>query len=122
TQRQVMLVPGGGLVLDTPGMRELRLWDDGDAREGLDDTFAEIAALGQRCRFRDCTHRGEPGCAVQAAVENGTLDKERWESFAKLERELSSLAARQDVRLAAERKKAMKRLARAIRARGKKGG
>lgn len=116
TERQLMLVPGGGLVLDTPGMRELRLWDDGDAREGLADAFADIAALASACHFRDCTHHGEPGCAVEAALDDGALDADRWASFAKLERELSSLAARQDARLGAERKKAMKVIARARRA------
>ena len=84
TTRELFLLPGRGLVLDTPGMRELQLWD---ATDGLDQVFAEVNAIAQRCRFRDCAHESEPGCAVQEALTAGTLDRERWESLRKLERE-----------------------------------
>lgn len=84
TARELFALPGGGLILDTPGMRELQLWDAG---EGLDHTFADIAALAAQCRFRDCSHQSEPGCAVRAALENGELDAERLESLRKLEAE-----------------------------------
>lgn len=84
TRRQLLLLPCGGMVIDTPGMRELGLWDDS---LGLDKSFADIDTLSSQCRFRDCTHAGEPGCAVRAALEGGTLSPERWASFQKLRAE-----------------------------------
>ena len=71
-------------MIDTPGMRELGLWDAGD---GLDRTFSDVEALAARCRFRDCTHTGEPGCAVAQALETGSLDRARWQSYQKLRTE-----------------------------------
>jgi len=71
TRRELLEVPGGGCLIDTPGMRELGLWEAGD---GVDKTFAELTELAAACRFRDCQHQGEPGCAVAAALESGTLD------------------------------------------------
>ena len=114
THRELFPLKAGGLVLDTPGMRELRLWD---ATEGLDATFAEVAAFAARCRFSDCAHDAEPECAVRHAVEDGTLSAERWASFDKLQRELSALARRQDVRIAAEEKRRIKVFSRAARVR-----
>ena len=70
THRQLVLLPGGGLVVDTPGLRELQLWDSSD---GLGETFADIEELCSACRFNDCAHRTEPGCAVQAALATGEL-------------------------------------------------
>ncbi len=93
THRQLVLLPGGGLLLDTPGMRELQLLDD----DGLDDVFSDIAALAEGCRFRDCGHDTEPGCAVKNAVASGALDSERFEHYRKLEHEARSNALRQDV-------------------------
>lgn len=84
TRRQLLLLPCGGMVIDTPGMRELGLWDDG---QGLNRSFADIDALTSQCRFRSCTHTGEPGCAVKAALADGTLSPERWSSFQKLRAE-----------------------------------
>lgn len=84
TARELFVLPHGGLILDTPGLRELQLWD---ASEALGQTFAEIEALAQDCRFRDCTHEAEPGCAVRAAIASGTLDVQRLESMRKLEAE-----------------------------------
>jgi ribosome biogenesis GTPase len=92
THRQLVLLPGGGLLLDTPGMRELQLADD----EGLGNVFADIAALAARCRFRDCRHDSEPGCAVKAAVESGELDAERVEHYRQLEREARAYDLRHD--------------------------
>ncbi|MBN1611579.1 MAG: ribosome small subunit-dependent GTPase A, partial [Polyangiaceae bacterium] len=83
THRQLVLLPGGGLLLDTPGMRELQLLDE----EGIDDVFGDIVALACHCRFRDCSHESEPGCAVKAAVQSGRLDGERLEHYRQLERE-----------------------------------
>jgi ribosome biogenesis GTPase len=95
THRELVLLPAGGLVLDTPGMRELGLWDS-DA--GLSATFADIEALAERCRFDDCAHQSEPGCAIHAALADGELDLERWRSFQKLQRELAHLDRRDDWR------------------------
>ena len=83
TRRQIHLLPGGGLILDTPGMRELALWDG----EGLDQSFADIDELAATCRFGDCAHAAEPGCAVRAAIAAGSLPAARLESLRKLQRE-----------------------------------
>jgi ribosome biogenesis GTPase len=95
THRQIVRLPSGALLLDTPGMRELQLWS---ADEGLEKSFADIEALAAGCRFSDCGHDSEPGCAVRAALQDGTLDPERLESFRKLEKELGYLERKQDVR------------------------
>lgn len=92
THRQLVLLPGGGLLLDTPGMRELRLLD----KDGIDAVFGDIAALAGHCRFRDCGHDSEPGCAVRAAVESGNLAADHFEHYRKLEREAQANALRQD--------------------------
>ena len=103
THRQLVLLPGGGLVLDTPGLRELQLWESSD---GISETFADVEELAAQCRFSDCARRSEPGCAVQAAIEDGTLPFGRWASYKKLQRELAHLERRLDKRLqAAERKR-----------------
>lgn len=90
TARRLFELPGGGSVIDGPGIRELRLWDAG----GLAAAFDDVAALAAGCRFRDCSHAGEPGCAVAAAVEAGGLDAGRLESLRKLEREAALQEAR----------------------------
>jgi ribosome biogenesis GTPase len=93
THRELVPLPGGALLLDTPGMRELQLWgDDTD----MDGTFPDIAQLAEGCRFRDCAHEAEPGCAVRAALADGSLEAARFESWGKLRRELRWLALRQD--------------------------
>jgi len=91
TRRELVLLPGGGLLIDNPGMREVHLWlGDG----GLEDAFDDIAELAAQCRFTDCRHHTEPGCAVRAALETGELSRARWESYQALERELAELADR----------------------------
>lgn len=102
THRQLVLLPEGGLVLDTPGMRELQLWESSD---GLGETFSDIEELAARCRFNDCAHRTEPGCAIQAALEDGTLELGRWASYGKLQRELAHLERRLDKRAQADERK-----------------
>ena len=99
THRELVPLPQGALLLDTPGMRELQLWGD---HEGLEGAFPDVAVLAGQCRFRDCSHASEPGCAVRAALADGTLDAERFASWTKLQRELRWLASRQDARLRAE--------------------
>lgn len=99
TYRELIPLPGGGLVMDTPGMRELQLWTD---EAGLNRSFEDIEELAAFCRFGDCSHEKEPGCAVQQAIKDGTLDAARWRAYQKLKRELEYLSARQEgkVRLA----------------------
>ena len=102
THRQLVPMPDGGLVLDTPGMRELQLWESAD---GLGETFADIEELAAGCRFNDCAHRTEPGCAIRAALDAGTLEFGRWASYGKLQRELAHLERRLDKRAQADERK-----------------
>jgi ribosome biogenesis GTPase / thiamine phosphate phosphatase len=103
THRELVLLPGGGLILDTPGMRELGLWD---ASEGVSGAFEDVEELFADCRFSDCAHEAEPGCAVRGALADGTLDEARWDSYVKLQRELAHLERKGDPRaMSAERKK-----------------
>ena len=117
THRQLLVLPGGGLVIDTPGLRELQLWDVGSA--GLESTFADVEELAGDCRFRDCTHVHEPGCAVLAAVESGELPRERLDSWRKLQRELRSIAMRHDAVLRREEVRKWKLRSREGRARAR---
>jgi ribosome biogenesis GTPase len=110
TRRELFPTPWGGLVLDTPGMRELQLWDAG---EGVEAAFSDVETLAQGCRFRDCRHQGEPGCAVGAAVAGGTLDPERFASYRKLEREVEQLRARTDIQAREREKQRIKALSKA---------
>jgi ribosome biogenesis GTPase / thiamine phosphate phosphatase len=112
TTRELVLVPGGGLVLDTPGMRELQLWD---VTEGFGTAFGDVEALFEHCRFRDCRHEREPGCAVKRALADVSLDPDRYRSYQKLQRELRMLELRQDQRARAEEGKKRRRQARARR-------
>ncbi|MBE7439393.1 MAG: ribosome small subunit-dependent GTPase A [Spirochaetales bacterium] len=90
--RKLFFLPGGGMVIDTPGMRELQLWD---AEEGVSETFPEIEETGKHCRFRNCRHENEPGCAVLLAVDGNELSRERLLSYVKLRREAEAFALRQ---------------------------
>jgi ribosome biogenesis GTPase / thiamine phosphate phosphatase len=103
TQRQLFRVRGGALVIDTPGIRELQLWD---AEVGFESTFGDIEAVGAQCRFRDCRHEDEPGCAVVEAVAQGQLAATRVASFSKLRREQTTVAARGDPLHAKRQKRA----------------
>jgi len=116
TRRQLFALPSGGLVIDTPGMRELGLAERG---HGLDDAFADIAELAGACRFRNCQHRGEPGCAVDTAIASGGLDPDRLDSPHKLERELEAIERRRDPALAREERTRMRAVNKAQRARTK---
>jgi ribosome biogenesis GTPase / thiamine phosphate phosphatase len=93
TARELLCLPGGAMVIDTPGLRELQLWD---AADGVSRAFADIDELAAECRFRDCRHQNEPGCAVQAALQAGTLDEGRLENRRKLEREAAFLQRKID--------------------------
>ena len=94
TSRELVPLPGGGVLLDTPGIRSLELW--GGAPEAVDASFTDIDDLAETCHFTDCEHRTEPGCAVLAAVADGSLDARRFESYRKLERELAAFERRHD--------------------------
>ncbi len=114
TWRHLVPIPGGGVLIDTPGMRELQLWA---GEESLDYSFSDIAALAENCRFNDCKHLQEPGCAVRQAVDDDGLDAARLESFHKLQRELRFLASKQDhlLRIAERNRwKAIHKAARAL--------
>jgi ribosome biogenesis GTPase / thiamine phosphate phosphatase len=113
THRELVPLPDGGLLLDTPGLRELQLWT---ADSGLDETFTDVSDLAAQCRFNDCSHDGEPGCAVRAALADGSLDRERLASYEKLQRELHRLEVRLDKRLLSEERKKRRAFARSIRA------
>jgi ribosome small subunit-dependent GTPase A len=112
TARELHLLPGGGLLVDTPGMRELALYDDG---EGVDTAYADVTALAADCRFRDCQHRTEPGCAVAAAIEDGSLDPARYSAWRKLQAEAHRQLLRVDARARAAEKARLRSFHRAIR-------
>jgi len=112
TWRELIILPHGGMIIDTPGLREIQLWADQDS---LDATFTDIEQLAADCRFRDCTHRREPDCAVRQAAEEGRLDPERLKSYLKLRKELRHLEIRQDQRARLDDKARWKKLSKAIR-------
>jgi ribosome biogenesis GTPase / thiamine phosphate phosphatase len=103
--RELIVLPGGGLVIDTPGMRELQLWDAGDA---VRETFDDVDGLASGCRFTDCRHREEPRCAVKAAVEDGRLEASRLESYHKLQAEIAYVERQQDERAQIDEKRRWK--------------
>ena len=109
THRELIVLPQGGLVLDTPGMRELQLWD---GEGGLHIAFADIETIASHCYFSDCRHRDEPRCAIRKALADGAIDTARYESYEKLQKELTYLARKQDVRSAIAEKKRWKKLSR----------
>jgi ribosome biogenesis GTPase len=110
--RQLVVRPAGGMIIDTPGMRELQLWDT----DSMDESFADVTALAGACRFRDCRHESEPGCAVKAAVDAGDLDAGRYESFLKLQAEQAATARLRDERAQIVAKRQARTISRAIRA------
>lgn len=110
TRRQLHLLPGGGLVLDTPGMRELALWES----EGLEQTFADLDDIVARCRFGNCSHHGEPGCAIAAALADGSLDPDRLEGWRKLVRESAHHERRVDALARAEERRKWKAIGKSV--------
>ena len=101
THRELLVLPNGAMVIDTPGMRELGMWD---AASGVEQTFADMEALAARCRFRNCSHTSEPGCAIRDALQRGELDSRRWQSYQKLKSETSYAADSESYLAAKERK------------------
>jgi ribosome biogenesis GTPase len=112
TARELHLLPGGGMLVDTPGMRELGLYDDA---EGVDTAYADVASLAAECRFRDCGHRSEPGCAVAAALDDGSLDPGRYRAWRKLQAEAHRQLLRVDARARAQERARMRTFSRALR-------
>jgi len=119
SHRELVELPGGGMVIDTPGIRELQLWDVGSSG-ALEEAFADVDALVAQCRFNDCEHRTEPDCAVRAALANGSLAAERYASWQKLQRELRAIAVRSDARLRREEKKKWQERAKVGKARARR--
>jgi len=113
TRRMLVALPGGGALIDTPGLRELALWA---GQEAVDDVFAEIAAWARGCRFQDCGHAGEPGCAVAAALEAGELEAGRWASYQKLRAEARYHERTVNQSAAAAEKRKWKSIHKALRA------
>ena len=111
THRELFVLPGGALLIDTPGIRSLEL---AGADEGVDTAFDDINALADACRFRDCRHEGEPGCAVRGALDDGSLTIDRLESHRKLERELAFAERKGDPRAQAEERKRWKAIHKSV--------
>jgi len=102
TQRELIVTPSGFIVIDTPGMRELQPWD---AAAGIDAAFGDVTALAGQCKFRDCAHTGEPGCAIAAALAGGSLDSARWQAYLRMQR-ASAYEVRRTDRASQQRQKA----------------
>lgn len=113
THRELVVLAGGAVLIDTPGLRAVQLWD---AQQGLEQAFSDVEALSQECRFHDCAHETEPACAVLGAVESGALAAARLDSYRRLQRETAWLANRHDARLRAEAHRRWKTVAKANRA------
>jgi len=107
TRREMVFLPGGGIIVDTPGMRELRMWGD---ESSVTEIFSDIEELATQCRFRDCEYRQEPGCAIHRAIGQGVLDAGRFESYLQLQREMAHLARRQDNKARLEEKAKWKKI------------
>lgn len=112
THRELIILPSGGLLIDTPGMREIQIWA---RNEGLQSTFSDIETIAKLCRFRDCQHEKEPGCAVQQAILEGTLDKQRFHNYQKLEQEVAYLSRKQDKKAQLVEKEKWKKIHKALR-------
>ena len=108
TVRELFQIPQGGMIIDNPGMRELQLWVD---RDGMQDSFEDVEAYAAHCRFRDCGHETEPGCAVLTALSNNELDEKRYLNYIKLKKELEFLATRQDHKARLEAKARERKIA-----------
>ncbi len=112
THRELIPLATGGCVIDTPGLREIGLWDVGGS---VDEAFSDITELALQCKFTDCTHAHEPGCAVQSAIEEGMLEAGRYESFLKLKREADYIASKSDITKQQERKAREKKMGKNIK-------
>ncbi|MEH6987293.1 ribosome small subunit-dependent GTPase A [Cytobacillus firmus] len=107
THRELILLPEGAILIDTPGMRELQLWE---SESGLSESFTDIEQAAENCRFRDCTHENEPGCAVHMLIEEGSISRARLNSYKKLLKELAYLDRKQDKRAQSDERKRWKKI------------
>jgi ribosome biogenesis GTPase len=107
TRRELILIPGGGLIIDTPGMRELQLWE---GEGGLENLFDDIEKLASQCKFSDCKHKSEPGCAVRRAIKKGELDEDRYKSYLKMAREIKYFEFRKDHLASIQERKRWKKI------------
>jgi ribosome biogenesis GTPase / thiamine phosphate phosphatase len=114
SHRQLVQLPQGGMIIDTPGLREAQLWE---GEEALGGVFEDIEELALRCRFADCAHATEPGCAIKAALVDGSLDAGRFQSYRKLQRELRAMAAKTDARIRGEERRKWKQISLAAKVR-----
>lgn len=114
--RDLVIAPGGWLLMDLPGIREVQAWTD----ERVDDTFGDVEAVFEQCRFRDCSHESEPGCAVREALDSGALSRERYANYRKVQQELQQLAERRDQRAALDEQRELRRVQQAQRRTPKK--
>ncbi|MFC5591768.1 ribosome small subunit-dependent GTPase A [Sporosarcina soli] len=112
THRELVQIPGGGILIDTPGMREFQLWD---THESLDSGFKDIEAFAEACKFNDCQHNNEPGCAVQEALATGELPADRYASYLKLQKELAYLDRKMDRAAQAEERNKWKQITKSMR-------
>ncbi len=108
THRELVMLDNGTMIIDTPGMRELGMWD---VTDGLSTTFHDIEQLASKCKFRDCSHKAEPGCAVKAALEDGELSNDRWENFAKLRKEAKFAEKKENINIRLKGKSRVKSIA-----------
>lgn len=113
-----MMLGWGAMLIDTPGLRELQLWGE---TQSVQDTFQDISALAAACRFTDCSHGSEPGCAVSQALQDGYLDQGRYESYIKLQREIAYLKRKEDPRAQREEKDRWKKIHKEVKQIYKKG-
>jgi ribosome biogenesis GTPase len=112
SHRELLLLPSGGLIIDSPGLRELQLWG---GEEGIQDSFDDIIELGLQCRFRDCKHDAEPDCAVKQSLENGTLEAGRYESYLKLQKEIAYRESRSNATAQRVEKERWKKISKEIK-------
>jgi ribosome biogenesis GTPase len=112
THREMVLLPTGGLIIDTPGMRELQLWE---GERGVEEAFDEIEALMENCKFTDCSHTNEPGCAVLEALDSGELDDDRYKSYLKLKREAKYFERKNSTKEMLNEKKKWKAMSKSLK-------
>lgn len=117
THRELVVIPEGGAILDTPGMREFQLWDSG---ESLGESFTDVEHYAAQCKFRDCQHQKEPGCAVREAIESGVLKRERFTSYLKLQRELAHMERKADQAAQREERNKWKTITKTLRTKTKR--
>ncbi|WP_449539688.1 ribosome small subunit-dependent GTPase A [Ferdinandcohnia sp. Marseille-Q9671] len=112
THRELLLLKTGGIIIDTPGMRELQLWESDNA---LNQSFQDIKAIAENCRFRDCSHKSEPGCSIQSAISLGMLDENRYQSYVKLQKELAYLERKTDKKAQIAEKEKWKKITNGVK-------